>query len=258
MSEDLPLRGKTIFVTGATSGFGQAFVRKFIEKGAKVIASGRRAERLEELQDELDSENLYTVTLDVRDRQAVEEAVSDLPKEFAGINVLINNAGLALGLGLAPDISFEQWEQMVDTNIKGVLHCTHAILPDMVERGEGHIVNIGSIAGSYPYPGGNVYGATKAFVKQFSLNLRADLLGKNVRVSNIEPGMAETEFSLVRFSGDQQRAKSVYAGIQPLSAEDIAETVLFCVSAPPHVNVNTIEVMPVNQAFSMFSIHRDQ
>lgn len=258
MSDGLPLKGKVIFITGATSGFGLAFAKKFIDKGARVIASGRRGERLEALQDELDSENLYTVTFDVRDRQAVEDAVADLPKEFADIDILINNAGLALGIGLAPDISFEQWEQMVDTNIKGVLHCTHAILPGMVERGAGHIVNIGSVAGNYPYPGGNVYGATKAFVKQFSLNLRADLLGKNVRVTNIEPGMAETEFSLVRFSGNEQRAKSVYAGITPLSAEDIADTVLFCITAPPHVNVNFIEVMPTNQAFSMLAVHRDQ
>jgi len=256
MSADLPLQGRVIFITGATSGFGRAFAGKFVEKGAKVIASGRRGERLEELQDSLDSENLYTVTLDVRNRQAVEETIADLPAGFSDINVLINNAGLALGIGLAPDISPEQWEQMVDTNIKGVLYCTHAILPGMIERGSGHIINIGSTAGNYPYPGGNVYGATKAFVKQFSLNLRADLLGRNVRVTNIEPGMAETEFSLVRFSGDEQKAKTVYSGIKPLSADDIANTVLFCLTCPEHVNVNCIEMMPVNQAFSAFAVHR--
>ncbi|HEU5046584.1 MAG TPA: SDR family NAD(P)-dependent oxidoreductase [Rickettsiales bacterium] len=257
MSETLPLKDKTVFITGATSGFGRAFANKFIEKGAKVVASGRRAERLEELQDEVDSDNLYTMTLDVRNQAEVESAIVGLPAAFADIDILINNAGLALGLGLAPDISMIEWEQMIDTNIKGVLYCTHAILPDMIKRGGGYIVNIGSIAGNYPYPGGNAYGATKAFIRQFSLNLRADLLGKNVRVTNIEPGMAETEFSLVRFHGDQEKAKSVYTGAQPLTAEDIANTVLFCLTCPPHVNINTLEVMPTCQAFSPFAIYRE-
>ena len=257
MSESLPLQDKVIFITGATSGFGSAFAKKFIEKGARVVATGRRTERLEELQDTLDSDNLYTLSLDVRDQKAVESAILGLPSAFADVDVLINNAGLALGLNLAPDASLVEWEQMVDTNIKGMMYCTHAMLPDMIRRGGGYIINIGSIAGSYPYPCGNVYGATKAFVRQFSLNLRADLLGKNIRVTNIEPGLAETEFSLVRLHGDQEKAKAIYAGIQPLSAEDIADTALFCLTCPPHVNVNTIEVMPVNQAFSPFAIYRE-
>lgn len=257
MSEILPLQGKVIFITGATSGFGMEFASKFLEKGAHVIATGRRAERLEELQDSLDSDNLYTLALDVRDQKAVENAILGLPAAFSDVDVLINNAGLALGIGLAPDTSLIEWEQMIDTNIKGVIYCTHAVLPDMIRRGSGHIVNIGSISGNYPYPGGNVYGATKSFVKQFSLNLRADLLGKNIRVTNIEPGMAETEFSLVRFHGDQDKAKAIYSGIKPLTAEDIAESVLFCLTCPPHVNVNSIELMPTNQAFSPFAVYRE-
>lgn len=257
MSELLPLKDKVIFITGATSGFGAAFASKFIEKGARVIATGRRAERLEELQDTVDSDNLYTLSLDVRDQKAVESAILGLPAAFGDVDVLINNAGLALGLSPAPDASLVEWEQMVDTNIKGVMYCTHAILPDMLRRGSGHIINIGSIAGSYPYPCGNVYGATKAFVKQFSLNLRADLLGKNIRVTNIEPGMAETEFSLVRFHGNQEKANAVYSGIEPLSAEDIADSVLYCLTCPPHVNINSIELMPTNQAFGPLAVYRE-
>jgi NADP-dependent 3-hydroxy acid dehydrogenase YdfG len=255
MSVALPLKGKVIFITGATSGFGLAFAKKFIAQGAKVVATGRREERLAKLKKSCGNK-IHVLLLDVRDQKAVNKAIASLPKEFSKIDVLINNAGLALGLGLAPNIAMADWEQMVDTNIKGVLYCTQAILPGMVKRGSGHIVNIGSTAGNYPYPGGNVYGATKAFVKQFSLNLRADLLGKNVRVTNIQPGMAETEFSLVRFHGDKNKAKEVYKGIKPLSAEDVADTVSFCITAPKHVNVNFIELMPVNQAFAPFAVHR--
>jgi 3-hydroxy acid dehydrogenase/malonic semialdehyde reductase len=255
MSEKLPLKGKVIFITGATSGFGLAFAKKFVKKGAKVIATGRRQERLKSLHKSL-GRNLHTLAFDVSDQKAVTKAIAGLPKEFAAINVLINNAGLALGLESADKASLEDWQQMVDTNIKGMLYCTHAILPGMVKRGGGHIVNIGSIAGTYPYPGGNVYGATKAFVKQFSLNLRADLLGKNVRVSNIEPGMVETEFSVVRFGGDKKKAKTIYAGAQPLTANDIAECVYYCLTAPSHVNINSVEIMPTNQAFSGFAVYR--
>ncbi len=252
------LAGKVIFITGATSGFGAAFAENFLEKGAKVIATGRRRERLDELKLKKHpcGKNLHILQLDVRDQKAVSSAVNALPKEFADIDILINNAGLALGFGPAMESPLADWEQMVDTNIKGVLYCTHAILPGMIRRGSGHILNIGSVAGTYPYPGGNVYGATKAFVKQFSLNLRADLLGKNIRVTNIEPGMVETEFSVVRFHGNEGKADAVYAGMQPLSAQDIAESVLFCISCPPHVNINALEVMPVNQAFSPFAVHR--
>lgn len=251
------LKGKIIFITGATSGFGLAFARKFVESGARVIATGRRTERLRKLQKVLGKDKVHIITLDVCDQKAVEKAVIGLPKQFAAIDALINNAGLALNLASAQDVPMEEWEQMVDTNIKGVLYCTRAVLPCMLKRGRGHIVNIGSVAGNYPYPGGNVYGSTKAFVRQFSLNLRADLLGKNIRVTNIEPGMAETEFSLVRLHGDKEKAKAVYKGIKPLSANDVADTVLFCLTCPPHVNINTLELMPTNQAFSGFAVHRE-
>ena len=249
------LKGKTIFITGATSGFGLAFAKRFAKEGARIVATGRREDRLHKLKNTLGS-HIHTLTLDVRDQKAVKKAVATLPKTFSNIGVLINNAGLASGIELVPDTKLSNWEQMIDTNIKGVLYCTDAILPQMVKRDKGHIINLGSVAGNYPYPGGNVYGGTKAFIKQFSLNLRADLLGKNIRVTNIEPGMAETEFSLVRFKGDKSKASAVYKDIKPLSAEDIAETALFCLTQPAHVNVNTIEVMPVMQAFSGFSVHR--
>jgi 3-hydroxy acid dehydrogenase / malonic semialdehyde reductase len=179
-----------------------------------------------------------------------------LPEDFAAVDVLINNAGLALGLNPAHQADLDEWEQMVDTNIKGLMYCTRALLPGMVERQRGHVVNIGSVAGEWPYPGGNAYGATKAFVRQFSLNLKADLVGTGVRVSEIEPGMAETEFSLVRFGGDTAKAKAVYAGIQPLRDEDIAEVVQWIVNRPPHVNINTISLMPESQGFSAFTVKR--
>jgi len=249
------LRGKTIFITGATSGFGLAFAKRFAKEGARIVATGRREDRLSKLKKALGN-SVHTLTLDVRDQKAVEKAIAGLPAKFSKVDILINNAGLALGLGHVPNIEFADWEQMVETNIKGVLYCTHALLPQMVKRNSGHIINIGSVAGTYPYPGGNVYGATKAFIKQFSLNLRADLLGKNIRVTNIEPGMAETEFSLVRLHGDAEKAKKVYTGVKPLTAEDIAESVLFCLTCPTHVNINTLEVMPVMQAFSGFAVHR--
>jgi len=250
------LKNKTIFVTGATSGFGLAFAKKFIAEGGKVIASGRRKERLQELKAELESDNLHILQLDVRNEDEVNAAIATLPKDFSDIDILINNAGLALGLERTPYSSIKDWEQMVDTNIKGVLYCTYAILPQMLAKNSGYIVNIGSVAGKYPYPGGNVYGATKAFIRQFSLNLRADLLGKNIRVTNIEPGMVETEFSVVRFHGDQSKADEIYQGMQPLSAEDIADSVLFCITRPAHVNINSLELMPTEQAFSPFAVSR--
>jgi 3-hydroxy acid dehydrogenase/malonic semialdehyde reductase len=244
-----------VFVTGVTSGFGGAITRRFIAAGAKVVGTGRRVDRLQSLRAEL-GESLLTLPLDVRDRAAVEAAIAHLPAEFSDVDVLVNNAGLARGLEPAQRADLDDWEAMVDTNIKGLMYCTRALLPGMVARDRGHIVNIGSVAGEFPYPGGNAYGATKAFVRQFSLNLRADLLGSKVRVSNIEPGMAETEFSVVRFGGDANRASSVYAGTQPLSAEDIAETVEWVVNRPAHVNVNTMSIMPVSQAFSAFAVNR--
>lgn len=247
---------KTIFITGATSGFGEACARLFAREGWRLILTGRRAERLEELAAELGGE-VHRLVQDIRDRQRVEQDFAALPVPFKEIDVLVNNAGLALGLGPAQTADLGQWEQMVDTNIKGMLYTTRFILPGMVARGRGHIVNLGSVAGNWPYPGGNVYGASKAFVKQFSHNLRADVLGSGVRVTNIEPGLAETEFSVVRFSGDQEKADQFYRGMQPLTAEDIANIVLWAVMQPPHVNINRIEVMPVAQSCGPFAIHRE-
>lgn len=244
----------TVFVTGASSGFGAAIARRFVAEGQRVVASARRSERLDELADEL-GERLLPVELDVRDRAAIERVMEGLPEPFAQVDLLVNNAGLALGLAPAQDADLDQWEQMLDTNCKGLVACTRAVLPGMVERGRGHIINIGSIAGTYPYPGGNVYGGTKAFVHQFSLNLRADLHGTGLRVTCIEPGMAETEFSAVRL-GDSEKAASVYAGMQPLTADDVAETVHWAASQPAHVNINTIELMPTAQSFAAFQVDR--
>lgn len=236
-----------IFVTGATAGFGQSITRRFIATGHKVIASGRRAERLQELKQEL-GDNLYTVQLDVRNRAAIEEAIAALPAEWRDIDVLVNNAGLALGVEPAHKASVEDWENMIDTNNKGLVYMTRAVLPAMVERNVGHIVNIGSIAGSWPYAGGNVYGATKAFVRQFSLNLRTDLHGTALRVTDIEPGLVGgTEFSNVRFKGDDRRADAVYEGTTALTAEDVTEAVYWVTTLPKHVNINTLEIMPVTQ-----------
>jgi NADP-dependent 3-hydroxy acid dehydrogenase YdfG len=245
-------------ITGATSGFGAACARRFAAEGWRLILCGRRQERLDELRIELAATApVYTFPLDVRDEKAVNAAVAALPVEFTEIDLLVNNAGLALGLEPAQRCDMQDWQDMIDTNIKGLLYCTQAILPGMVERNRGHIINIGSVAGNYPYPGGNVYGGTKAFVKQFSLNLRADLLGAKVRVTNVEPGMAETEFSLVRFKGDDNKAGRIYEGVQPLRPEDVADVVYWAATRPAHVNINRVEVMPVCQAFSPFAIHRE-
>lgn len=244
-----------VLVTGASAGFGEAIARRFAAEGARVVACARRADRVEALAAEL-GERVHPMALDVRDREAVERALASLPGPFAAIDVLVNNAGLALGLEPAHRASMEHWEQMIATNVRGLLYVTRALLPGMVERERGHIVNVSSVAGTYPYPGGNVYGATKAFVTQLSLGLRADLIGHHVRVTDIEPGLAQTEFSLVRFEGDADAAAKPYAGIEPLTADDIAEAVLWAVRQPRHVNVNRIELMPVMQAFAGFSYHR--
>jgi len=244
-----------IVFTGATSGFGAAAARRFAQDGCRLILAGRRTDRLEALAKEL-SVPVHCLNLDVRNREAVEQAFASLPADFADIDVLVNNAGLALGLNPAEAASLDDWDTMVDTNIKGVMYCSRFALPGMVARKRGHIINIGSVAGVYPYPGGNVYGGTKAFVDQFSLNLRADLLGKGVRVTVIEPGMCETEFSLVRFKGDEGKADSVYAGMTPLSADDIANTIHWVATLPPHVNINRLEVMPTEQANSAFAVYR--
>jgi 3-hydroxy acid dehydrogenase / malonic semialdehyde reductase len=246
----------TAFVTGASNGFGAAIARRFVAEGIRVVALARRRDRLAELAAEL-GDSMLPVRLDVRDLAAVQDAVAGLPAEFAEIDVLVNNAGLAKGLKPAQEADLADWEEMIDTNCKGLVYCTRAILPGMVERGRGHVVNLGSVAGTYPYPGGNVYGATKAFVHQFSLNLRSDLHGTGVRATSIEPGMGgDTEFSTVRFGGDQGKADAVYAGMQPLVPADIAEAVYWVVSQPPHVNINTIELMPVAQSFAPFQVYR--
>lgn len=242
-----------VLVTGASSGFGAAIARRFVESGAKVVAAARRVDRIAV------SDSVLPLALDVRDADAVRAAVDGLPAEFADIDVLVNNAGLAKGLAPAQRADLADWDQMLDTNCRGLVHCTRAVLPGMVARGRGHVVNIGSVAGSYPYPGGNVYGATKAFVHQFSLNLRSDLHGTGVRVTCVEPGMCEgTEFSLVRFAGDKTRADAVYDGLQALTADDIADTVHWVTSQPAHVNVNTIELMPVAQSPGPFQVARTQ
>ena len=246
----------TVFVTGASSGFGAAVTRRFATAGARIVAAARRADRLKDLAAEL-GPRLLPVTLDVRDRSAVAETVAGLPQEFAQVDVLVNNAGLALGLNPAQDADLDDWDQMIDTNCKGLVYCTRAILPGMVARRRGHVINLGSVAGSYPYPGGNVYGGTKAFVHQFSLNLRSDLHGTGVRVTCVEPGMADTEFSTVRFSGDRAKADAVYAGMQPMTADDIAESIYWAATLPEHVNVNTIELMATAQSFAPFQVARD-
>jgi len=248
----------TVLITGASAGFGTAMARRFVAGGARVIAASRRLGRLQELVVELGEDRVLPVALDVGDRAAVERMVADLPEPFASVDCLVNNAGLALGLNPAQRADGDDWDAMIDTNVRGLVHLTRAVLPGMVERGRGHVVNMGSVAGTYPYPGGNVYGATKAFVQQFSLNLRSDLIGTPIRVSCIEPGMCGgTEFSTVRFGGDADKAASVYAGMQPLTAEDIAETVWWTTNLPAHVNINTLEVMPVAQSFAPFQVARE-
>jgi 3-hydroxy acid dehydrogenase/malonic semialdehyde reductase len=247
---------KTILVTGATAGFGAAFARRFVADGHRVIATGRRLDRLTALAAEL-GENLLPLQLDVTDTAAVAAFPASLPEAWRQIDVLINNAGLALGLSPAWEADLAQWDTMIATNITGLIHMTRAVLPQMVERDDGIILNLGSVAGEYPYPGGHVYGGTKAFVQQFSLNLRADLVGKNIRVTDIEPGMVGgSEFSKVRFDGDETRAASVYAGITPLSPEDIAETAAWLISLPRHMNINRIEMMPTCQATAAFAVKR--
>ena len=252
----------TVLVTGATAGFGEATARRFLAQGHKVIALGRRTERLEALKASLPADQqkkLLTLAVDVCDSAKVDHLAAALPAEFAKVSVLVNNAGLALGLEPAHQSVLSDWDRMIDTNIKGLIHMTRAILPGMVERKRGHVINLGSVAANYPYPGGNVYGGTKAFVKQFSLNLRADLLGTPVRVTCVEPGMcAGTEFSNVRFKGDDGKAESVYSGVQALSADDIAETIFWSATLPSHMNINVLEVMPVQQASAPFSVHRGE
>ena len=252
----------TVLVTGATAGFGEATARRFLANGHKVIALGRRVERLEALKTSLPLEQqkkLLTLAVDVCDSAKVDELAATLPADFANVTILVNNAGLALGLEPAHQAYLSDWDRMIDTNIKGLVHMSRAFLPGMVERKCGHVINLGSVAANYPYPGGNVYGGTKAFVKQFSLNLRADLSGTPIRVTCVEPGMgAGTEFSNVRFKGDDAKAQNVYTGVKALSAEDVAEVIFWSATLPSHMNINVIELMPVQQAFSAFSVHRGE
>jgi 3-hydroxy acid dehydrogenase/malonic semialdehyde reductase len=246
----------TILVTGASAGFGVAMVRRFVRDGHRVIACARRRDRLATLAAESGT-TVLAVTLDVTDASAVAALPDSLPDGWREVDVLVNNAGLALGLGPAWTADRAQWDTMVATNVTGVLHLTRALLPGMVARNRGHIVNLGSTAGTYPYPGGHVYGASKAFVTQFSLNLRADLIGTGVRVTDLEPGLVGgTEFSAVRFGGDADRAAAVYAGTQPLRAEDIAEAASWVIGLPPHVNINRMEMMPVCQAPAALAVKR--
>jgi len=246
----------TVLITGATAGFGEAIARRFIHDGHRVIATGRRAERLQALQSELGA-NLLPFQLDVTDAAATAALPGSLPEGWQEVDVLVNNAGLALGTAPAHQANLEDWDTMVATNVTGLIRLTHAILPGMVARDRGHIVNLSSTAGTYPYPGGNVYGASKAFVIQFSRNLKADLVGTGVRITDLEPGLVGgSEFSKVRFSGDADKAAAVYAGTTPLSPQDIAEAVAWVVGLPPHVNVNRLEIMPTCQAASPLTIKR--
>jgi NADP-dependent 3-hydroxy acid dehydrogenase YdfG len=245
----------TVLVTGATSGFGAAVCRRFAGAGAKVIAVGRRAGRLAALKKELGA-RCHTLVLDVRDQKAVEKKFNSLPSKFSRMNVVVANAGLALGLDSAQEAKLADWDEMVATNINGLLYTVRAALPGMIARDEGHVVLLSSVAADYPYPGGNVYGATKAFVTQFALNLRSDVLGSNVRVTSIEPGLAETEFSLVRFHGDAAQAAHPYRGIEALTAQDVAETIFWSCTLPRRVNINRLQVMPVMQAFGPFVFKR--
>lgn len=247
----------TVLVTGATAGFGAEIARRFIAEGHRVIGTGRRAERLAEMSQEFGADKFLGLTMDVRNRQNVESAIAGLPAAWAEVSVLVNNAGLALGLDPAWSASLDDWEEMVDTNVKGVLYLTRTLLPGMRERDRGHIINLGSTAAEFPYPGGHVYGASKAFVHQFSLNLRADLVGTNVRVTDIQPGLCGgTEFSSVRFKGDNEKAAGVYAGTVPLTAEDIAEAIFWAATLPKHVNINSIQMMPTCQANGPLAIKR--
>jgi serine 3-dehydrogenase len=248
------MSNRIAFVTGATSGFGRAIATRFVKEGWQVIASGRRIERLEALRAELGAA-IHPISFDIRDSDAICNAIAALPESLQTIDLLVNNAGLALGTAPAQNADPAQWRQMIETNVLGLVNLTHALLPRLIAA-RGAIVNISSIAASYPYAGGNVYGGTKAFVTQFSLGLRSDLHGTGVRVTSIEPGLAETEFTLVRTGGNQQVSDDLYRGANPITGDDIAETTWWVANLPPHLNINRLEVMPTSQSFAGFQIHR--
>ncbi|MEH2136588.1 SDR family oxidoreductase [Nostoc sp.] len=245
------LQNQIILIAGASSGIGTACARIFAGAGAKLILAARRLERLQQLRDSLSKEfnsEIHLLQLDVRDRSAVESAISTLPSAWSDIDILINNAGLSRGLDKLHEGKFQDWEDMIDTNVKGLLYLSRYVIPGMVSRDRGHVVNLGSIAGHQTYPGGNVYCATKAAVRAISEGLKQDLLGTQVRVTSVDPGMVETEFSQVRFHGNTERANKVYEGVTPLTADDVADVIFFCVTRSPHVNINEVVLMPVDQA----------
>ncbi|WP_447555061.1 SDR family NAD(P)-dependent oxidoreductase [Vreelandella sp. EE22] len=249
----------SVLITGATSGFGKAAAYRFAKAGWSLILTGRREERLKALESELaDQIDVLTLTLDVRDSDAVARELGQLPEAFLPLTCLINNAGLALAPEPSQQVDLKDWHTMIDTNITGLVNVTHAALPLLIDHGQGaSILNLGSVAGQWPYPGGHVYGASKAFVQQFSYNLRCDLLGTGVRVTDLAPGMAETEFTLVRTKGNQQASDALYRGTTPLQAEDIAEQLHYLATLPAHININRLEIMPVRQAWSPFAVNRD-
>jgi 3-hydroxy acid dehydrogenase/malonic semialdehyde reductase len=247
---------RTALVTGATAGFGAAITHRLVRDGWRVVATGRRQDRLQALAAELGAAVLPW-RLDITDLPELDRLPATLPEDWRAIDALVNNAGLALGLGPAPEAAIADWDRMVATNVSGLIHITRALLPGMVARNRGHVVMLGSTAATYPYPGGHIYGATKAFVKQFALNLRADLVGSNVRVTDIEPGLCGgTEFSEVRFGGDAAKAAALYAGTTPLTADDIAEAVSWVLHLPAHVNINRMEMMPTCQASGPLAVKR--
>lgn len=253
------IKGKLVFITGASSGIGQACARVFAAAGGRLLLAARRIDRLEvlkkRLQQEYDAE-AHIVELDVRQRAVVDKTINTLPEKWRAIDILINNAGLSRGLDKLQEGNIEDWEEMIDTNVKGLLYVSRTVVPGMVQRGRGHIINVGSVAGHEVYPGGNVYCASKHAVKAITKGLKIDLVGTPVRVTAIDPGMVKTEFSIVRFHGDQKRADKVYEGLTPLSPDDIAEAVIFCASRPPHVNINEMIIMPTAQA-SATLVHRE-
>jgi serine 3-dehydrogenase len=247
---------RTVLITGASAGFGTAAARRFASAGWRVVITARRADRLADLAAELGGpEVAHVAAFDMRDEAGMDAALAALPPGFAEVDLLVNNAGLALGTGPAQTASLDQWRQMIDTNVTGLVTITRKLLPGLIAR-KGAIINLSSVAAHYPYPGGNVYGGTKAFVHQFTLGLRSDLAGTGVRVTAIEPGLCESEFTLVRTGGDREAYDRLYKGADPLQPQDIAETIFWVATLPAHMNINTLELMPVSQSFSPFAIHR--
>ena len=247
---------QTVLITGATSGFGAAGVRRFAKAGWRVVATGRRADRLKALVEELGAKNVHASAFDIGDEKAMDAALAALPEGFRDIDVLINNAGLALGTAPVPQSTLSDWRTMIQTNVIGLVTLTHKLAPTLIAR-KGAIINVSSVAASYPYSGGNVYGGTKAFVTQFTLGLRSDLHGKGVRVTSIEPGMTETEFTVVRTGGDQAASDKLYKGAKPMTGDDIANVLFWVATLPPHMNINRMELMPVNQSFAGFQVFRE-